>query len=455
MTLNVLAVDHFFDQDLVALEERPDLRIRRIPYQRLRRKAIQFLGRDVSRRLEDYTVPWREEGRRRYATWLERELGRMYREQPFDVVVLPSDSFFYVRALPAVAHGLGVPVVVVQKETVLSEDTMVEYSREVGQYAPFISDMMAVCSERHREFWLRTGASPEQFLVTGQPRFDVYARRALDLPQGDRRPRVLFLSYILDAYAPGVGQGMGLSTWRTLRDETEGVLWDAVRAGAVEEVVVKCHPQQSRRPEARRIQGIAGSLWGERVSVARGDADTRQLIIEADVVVGFQTTALYEAAAAGKPTIYAAWGEAYEAACATLLQFHTAPPGCVHHARGREELAGLLADPSPPSAEPTVLRGWFEEALGPVDGGACERVTAVLTSAVAGRSGSPAPRLEGATGRWCAGSLLVRSVVSEVTWLAALVVAGVFGEADRVRPRRTLARAERRLAVARLLGRPA
>ena len=55
--------------------------------------------------------------RRRYAAWLDGEVRRLYLERAFDVIVLPSDTFFYVRTLPAAAHRLGLPVVVVQKET--------------------------------------------------------------------------------------------------------------------------------------------------------------------------------------------------------------------------------------------------------------------------------------------------------------------------------------------------
>jgi hypothetical protein len=48
-------------------------------------------------------------------------------------------------------------VVVVQKETTISPDTMEDHSLIVGEFAPFVSDYMTVCSERHREFWLRAG----------------------------------------------------------------------------------------------------------------------------------------------------------------------------------------------------------------------------------------------------------------------------------------------------------
>ncbi len=138
--------------------------------------------------------------------------------------------------------------------------------------------------------------TPQLIEVTGQPRFDLYAAGPARLPSARRR--VLFLTYALDAYVPGAGRGKGLRTWEPLRSETESALLELARAGTCE-VVVKCHPQQDRRAEADRLARLAGVTWNQGVSVAAADADTRDLIIESDVVVGFQTTAMYEAVAAG------------------------------------------------------------------------------------------------------------------------------------------------------------
>ena len=198
---------------------------------------------------------------------------------------------------------------VVQKETTISQATMETFSREVGAAAPFISDFMTVCSERQREFWVRAGADAGVIEVTGQPRFDVYATANEESPSTPRR--VLFLTYALDAYVPGAGRGDGSLAWHSLREETEAALLEQVRAGACE-LVVKCHPQQGRAAEARRLAALAGPLWNHGISIAAQDADTRDVIMAADVVVGFQTTALYEAVAARRNVIYAAWGAAYE-----------------------------------------------------------------------------------------------------------------------------------------------
>jgi hypothetical protein len=443
--LRVLALDHFFDQDLRALAAHPRLNVRRFPYQRLRGPALRMLGTDVATGLDTYNRTDLEPRRRRYTAWLFGEVRRLYLEQAFDVIVLPSDTFFYVRSLPDAAHALDIPVVVVQKETTVSVGTMQVHSADMRAAAPFISDFMTVCSDRHKEFWLRAGAEQSLIQVTGQPRFDMYAtQQSRPLTP---RPRVLLLSYALDAYVPRVGRQPRPSTWKQLRDDTEAVLLTAARSGACD-VIVKCHPQQNQRAEEARLARDAGTAWGKGFSVAAIDADTRGLIVTADAVVGFQTTALYEAVAARKPVVYAAWGTEYERFRGRLIPFEAAPDGCLRHASSAENLVALLQDmraqPGPACA------AWYETALGRIDGHATERVAARLEAvAAAWPAGAARHDLDLGRRRFAA-KLLARSVAAEAVWTIAAPVAEIIGQQRRVARRRDLARNGRRMASATL-----
>jgi hypothetical protein len=442
--LRVLAMDHFFDQDLRALEADPSLDVRRFPYQRLRSRAVRLMGRDVARGLHPYNNPALGGARGRYAAWLAREVRRLYLERAFDVIVLPSDTFFYVRTLPAAAHRLGLPVVVVQKETTISQATMEVFSLEVKAEAPFASDLMTVCSERQKAFWVRAGTPAEQIEVTGQPRFDIYASRRVSI--ASPRRRVLFLTYALDAYVPGAGRGKGLRTWASLRDATERTLVDLVRAGTCD-VVVKCHPQQDHRAEVERLSAAAGANLGRGLTVADQDADTRALIIAADVVVGFQTTALYEAVAARRSVVYAAWGDEYERHREGLIPFDQAPRGCVRHADAPEVLAAMLTDELAPA---TGCAPWYEEALGVVDGNATARVAARLKTVAAAWPPTDERRALDRRRRQFAVGLLARSVAREAFWTIAIPAARVTGEQRRVAIRRQRASEGRVIAAASL-----
>lgn len=439
----MLALDHYFDQDLKALEAQSALSIRRLPVYRLREPAIRMMGEEVGMGFESglklFTSEELRLARETYARWLDKEMRGIYLEWPFDIVVLPSDIFFFVRALPTIAHALGLPVVVAQKETTVSPETMEFEAPIVGRYAPFISDWMAVCSERQKEYWLRVGADPAAIDVTGQPRFDMYAHATP--PDRKSVPTVLFFSYAVDAYVPEAD--LGQAVWQELRDETERVLVALARASKVR-IIVKHHPQQERRGEVDRLRALAGKSWGQAFVVADPEADTRELVLAADIIVGFQTTALYEAVAAQRPVVYAAWGKDWERHLDRLIPFHDAPPGCVHHAQGPDALRTFLeSNPAPPTPDSRV---WCEEALGPIDGRASSRVAKGLARVA---SDWPQEAREG-LGRHRR-SYLVRMLAgasaAEMFWLAARVPALVLGRTGGVVLRQQRAAEFRKVAM--------
>ena len=257
----------------------------------------------------------------------------------------------------------------------------------------------------------------------------------------------LFLSYALDAYVPGAGRGKGLRTWEPLRDATESALVECARAGTCE-VIVKCHPQQDRRAVARHLTGLVGGAWTRRVTLADPDADTRELINSADVVVGFQTTALYEAVAARREVVYAAWGDAYERYRSGLIPFHDAPQECVRHAESREMLVAMLADDVIPAAAGCAT--WYEAALGSIDGHATDRVASRLATVAAECSPTEERRALEVHRRRYAMGLLARSLSAEALWTAALPVAHIAGEHRRVAIRRRRAAEGRSMAASTL-----
>ncbi|MEA2460103.1 MAG: hypothetical protein QOH90_280 [Actinomycetota bacterium] len=420
--LRVLALDHYFDQDLRALEAHPELDVRRIGYERIRRIAIRMMGDEVARDLETFTLPALATARERYARWLRREIRRLYIERAFDMVILPSDTFFYVRALPDAAHSLGIPVVVVQKETTLSPDWIESFHEVVRRYAPFICDYTTVCSQDQRDFWINCGARPEVVEITGQPRFDLHA--SAPPPRTGKNRTILFFSYELDAYVPGTGSGMGWRTWEPLRSATENVLLDLARGGDAK-VVIKAHPQQNVIGDTERLRAAAGDTWGRDVVFADLNADARELIRDADVVVGFQTTALFEAVASGRPTIYAAWGNDYENMKKDLVPFHDAPTECLRRATSADHLRDLLSSDLP---APSGCESWYEVALGPVDGHATERTVRALKKVATDYPMTPIRR---SLDRRRRASALLRWTylsVAEAFWAAAIPLAKIVGK---------------------------
>jgi hypothetical protein len=373
-----LVLEHHFAQDIAALRRvaGEEIEFDVMSYDLLRSEALRVLPQEVADNLQAFAKPELENARGRFAAIMREILEDRFTVSPFDAIVMPSDTFFYVRAAPSVAHALGVPFLIAQKETTISEHTMREHSRELRRYCPPLADRMTVCSERHKRFWLRSGGVADRIVVTGQPRFDFYRRPSewpAEVPIGDAGPSVLFLSYSMDAYYPGEAGG----SWRALHRDTERGLHELARQGW--RVLIKPHPQQPVEPlnEWRRS---AGDLWDKQIFLVDPQADVRPLIVAADVIVGFQTTALFEAMLAGRPVLYTGWDEVATAFGDELIPFHEWDEE-ITVVRRAEDLPEAVIAARRRECPPSVLesrREIAESYLGPLDGQAAERTVAVL-----------------------------------------------------------------------------
>jgi hypothetical protein len=298
--MRFLVLEHHFAQDIDALRRAggDELELEVLPYDLLRSEALRILPQEVGSGLEAFTKPDLEDARRRYAATLREILEDRFTKSPFDAVVSPSDTFFYLRSAPEAAHALGVPFLVAQKETTISEHTMREHAEELRRLSPPLADRMTVCSERHKQFWVRAGGAQSRIVVTGQPRFDFYANPS--------------------AWPAEVPFGEGSSAWSALHMQTETGLYELARRGW--RVLIKPHPQQPL-DALREWRQRAGELWGSRVFLVDPQVDVRPLIVAADVTVGFQSTALLEAMLAGRPVLYTGWDQAAISLGGELIPF--------------------------------------------------------------------------------------------------------------------------------------
>jgi CDP-glycerol glycerophosphotransferase (TagB/SpsB family) len=242
---------------------------------------------------------------------------------------------------------------------------------------------MTVCSERHRDYWLRAGARKEDMTITGQPRFDFYAEpRQKELPYGDDGPIILFFTYLPDFYHPVMVTSGGRGVWSDLLERTEQGLWRLAQEGY--RVLVKPHPLQPFRAETRRIKTAAGALYGSKVFAIEPTTDVRDLIAGSDIAVGFQSTVMFEAMAAGLPLVYTFWDPEAQRIADTMVPFHewghvleVADTSDSFEARVRE------ARPAPWESELWRARREIAELhLGPLDGGASERTLAAIETRV-------------------------------------------------------------------------
>jgi len=366
--LLAIAFDHFYWQDLDELElvmgsNNHLIRISYIRWHKIARKCFPASAFDGIQNAFD---PSMDDCWKKYRELVQNEVNWIVAAYGPNIFITPSDSFFYIRPFIESFKAAGLCTFVMQKETTISPLVMDEHSEVIGKFLPFMSDHMSVCSERHKQFWLKAGTNAHLITVTGQPRFDIYRRQGDSNAEANHGlPKLLYLSYADDAYLPSDLGVVYTSNWRQQREETEGVIQEFSSKFSI---TVKKHPQQLQSED-----------WlGSSVTHADRFADTRKLIIESDVVIGFQTTALYEAAVAGKPVIYAAWGETFESAKDLLIRFDLHPALLVH-ANSPDNLRLLLASKfyDMPVASKDGLE-IAERELGPVDGSAAERTWTIV-----------------------------------------------------------------------------
>ena len=300
----------------------------------------------------------------RFKTAYVTELAqRLVRETHLAALITPSDVFYYLRPLIEELRRLGVPTIVQDKEGTIAPSAMMEeHARVMAARYPPIADQYYFWNATVRDYWERIGTRPEHMHVLGQPRSDFFfhedrwpSKAALGL--SDKQLAVVF-TYDADAYLRTT-EVLADRPWKPMRDETHAAVRELARTHDVE-VVIKAHPQQDRLDEI--VEEFAADPQ-PNVRVVAGANSASQLIVRADVIVGFQSTVMIEAMLTSKPVIYAGWGPLHERHAAELVPIHTSG-GCeVPRDRAdfermlRAALAGELA----PSAEMLRARRAFTD----------------------------------------------------------------------------------------------
>lgn len=374
--MKILVFDHFYEQDITELKRRAPVgsSLTVIPYQRLALFARLFFHRKAF-----YGVGSAYQGRNSRSWSLYNAVARkeclwMASAYRPSLVIFPTDSIFYFRPFITEFQALKIPVVVVQKETTISELTLETFSQEIKKYVPPIFDYSTLCSERQREFWQKCGASEDNMFVTGQPRFDYYSSKPTQVVDHTRKAKLLYLSFDDNAYLddveypqPGLGAPESVS-WHGFRREVEEVLSLYQHHF---DITIKHHPQQR----------VADVLSGSTIEVAPRNADTRDLISKADLVVGFQTTAIFESAIAGRQVLYVAWGEVFDTYRDRLVAFQDLGQPvtwCSSAKAFSQSLEALAADSRTLDFSKINRSNMIDYYLGPQDGLNSVRVWSIL-----------------------------------------------------------------------------
>lgn len=326
----ILVVNHHFDQDIEAIAKGCGDRyslfvVDCIPFFN---QALLYFKTNQER---DGIIPysdlprWITQGYREVARELFKDLYAIF---AFEAIVMPSDSFWWIREFLDVIKEKGIPRIVLDKEGIITPYYYEMHSQQIRERYPFMSDHLLVWSERQKNYWIKAGAPSGCIQILGQPRSDFFfkrerwlTRKALGLDEGRRV--ILFFTFDVDAYihiwSPEEIRRESLS-WLPLRNDINNVLIEFATRHKDIDIVVKVHPQQSDISHIRKIFFDAGL---QNIKTIEGADVSNHLIVNADLVVGFQTTALIEAMLTDKPVVYTGWSLTEQKLRDALIPFHS------------------------------------------------------------------------------------------------------------------------------------
>ncbi|MCH8275769.1 MAG: hypothetical protein IH851_13385 [Armatimonadetes bacterium] len=308
-----------FRGDLEILARTGEFRVLQVPFAWQARLVNLFYPLDTPR--EAMLQPEADEKiarmQRRYRRFLRAFLPALYKKLGVDCVI--GAAIGYVQDLDwgAVSEEVGVPYVVLHRECFVTNSAhfrrFVEFSGKMGKFS---GSHIIVHNEVARDAFIRSGyVSPDHISSLGCLRMDRFVQRVRENRPGARsRKKVVFFSF-----APGVGLLGRTGLWPKDRSFGFFALFENTHVAFAE--LARDNPE---------IDFIVKPKWGDhwvdeidRVLRNKGierrgipnlqitaEADPQGLILDSDVVVGFGSTTLLEAAIAAKPVIVPYFDEA-------------------------------------------------------------------------------------------------------------------------------------------------
>lgn len=381
-----------FLEDIVAsFGSASDVELVRWPTYTLPSFSAALLSPELSNKRYETNDPAIEATKLRYRKFLSELWAYLNRYKRIDAVLTANYSYYNQREFAAAVQQAGTPFIALHKENVKSPRRLKYWHPIYKARGQFEGSRILVYSDTERELQISSGvADADTIVVTGMPRLDRVHRwrREPHRNETPSRPRQLLFFAFWKREKLTATERVSRARTRTEKDEEWSRLnWNGLCEGtyrAIVEfarsrpdvrVVMKTKPQSIRLEEVFKMLGELADPLPANFSIVKG-GDPIELIAESHAVIGFNTTALLEALAAGKPVIVPDFAEARDPAMADLV---VDLGEAVHKARSPEELKQLAARyidmPAETSAELSAtameaLRQW----VGNDDGGAGQRV---------------------------------------------------------------------------------
>ncbi len=381
--LRILVINHFFDGEIesltLQLAGRSDISFLSIKPEPFFSRALVWFPESVHNADIPYDAPELETVRAHYRSYCMKLCNEIVAVYPFNCVLTPSDSFYWLREFIIVCQQRGIPTIVADKEGTISPRSFEVEPLRIRRMFPPISDYFYVWSERQSAFWQKAGVDPSHIDVVGSMRSDLFVTLKQQEPK-----TLLCFDFDTDAYINNMDWHSlgwrGERNWNYLRNAIHRVLLRLAREYPGITVIIKCHPQQVVTNFV-----VAELTTQPNVTIVAGTPrGLPAMIAEAHAVIGFQTTALLESALAQKPTLYVAWGDLYELVAPKILPW-SEPGYGMTWIRSEEQmemtLRAILQDGQPEEfrqVDRSKLSNYFYRADGRVTERLLDRLAAVI-----------------------------------------------------------------------------
>ena len=303
-----------------------------------------FLGRSLKHNTYLTNDPAIEAAKIKYrkfhhALWRYHQLLR-----PVDAVISPNFGYLYQREMAAALERRGTPFIVMQKENLnaaTEERRRVWHALYKEGRGKFGGRRILVYNEMERDLEVASGVvDPERVEIVGMPRLDRFHRwrreRANANSDGDAH-KVLFFFFARSDKLPKES-GLG-KDWGEFCADTHRAMIELARSRPDLEIVAKTKGIARQNQELLQALKSGGKKPPSNFRTVSG-GDAFQLITASRVVVGFNTTALIEALALGKPVIVPRYGEARDP---DLQKFIIDLGDAVEYADSPRELKEMVA----------------------------------------------------------------------------------------------------------------
>lgn len=396
-TVVILPKAGFTEDVMEALRQARNVRVLLLPRILIHRIAGEFLPYFIDDNNYASCGTQYDANKSRYRVFLQRMIAFLTRFVPIDACLTGNFSYAPDRELASAMTALGIPFIALHKENLKTPGRFSFFERVYAERrGPFTGSLVLVYNEIERDLQLKSGVA-ERVVVCGMPRLDrLHAWRKANAGK-THSGRILFFAFSPATGMPRIARKTATPGVVQFEEEDADVAEGAISLSSlcasvysVVRTVAETHPEidvtiktKGRHRDYEEVLELLGfegaSGLPRNLRIVHG-GDALPAIAEASVICGFNTTALCEALAAGKPVVLPWFAEALlPEVTPFVIDLRGVCTVAASEAAMHDQLVILSREPAPTPAElglevSRALEYWTGNSRGDASKRACAAI---------------------------------------------------------------------------------